>query len=157
MNGDVMIRLSAFVGVFGLIVSWEMLFPRRRLSTSKVRRWVANLSVVIIDAIIIRLLFSAGAVGSAIVATEQNWGLLNQMAWPIWIETILAVIALDFTLYLQHVIFHAVPLFWRFHMMHHADLDCDVTTGLRFHPVEVSLSMVIKLAAITVLGPPPRR
>ncbi len=153
MTIEVLIRVSAFLGVLSVMAFWEVLVPRRRLTMSKVRRWVANLSVVVIDAGIIRLLFAAGAVGTALLATEQNWGLLNHVAWPSWVEIILAVIALDFTLYLQHVMFHAVPLFWRFHMMHHADLDCDVTTGLRFHPVEVVLSMVIKLAAIMVVGP----
>jgi sterol desaturase/sphingolipid hydroxylase (fatty acid hydroxylase superfamily) len=153
---EVLIRLSGFITVLGLMASWEMLAPRRPLTTSKVRRWIANLSVVVIDAILIRLLFAAGAVGAAMLATEQNWGILNHLPWPSWIETILGVIALDFALYLQHVMFHAVPLFWRFHMMHHADLDCDVSTGLRFHPVEVILSMIIKLAAIAVLGPSPQ-
>ncbi len=156
MTAEVLIRVSAFLGVLSVMVSWEVLIPRRRLTTSKVRRWLANLCVVVIDVVIIRLLFAAGAVGAALLATEQNWGLLNHMAWPIWIEAILAVIALDFTLYLQHVMFHAVPVFWRFHMMHHADLDCDVTTGLRFHPMEVTLSMLIKFAAIAVLGPSPQ-
>jgi len=156
MATEVLIRVSAFLGVLSLMASWEFLFPRRSLTMSKVRRWVANLSVVVIDALITRLLFAAGAVGAALLATEQNLGLLNHVAWPIWLETILAVIALDFTLYLQHVMFHAVPLFWRFHMMHHADLDCDVTTGLRFHPVEVVLSMLIKFAAIAVVGPSPQ-
>lgn len=156
MATEVLIRVSAFLGVLSLMASWEVLFPRRSLTMSKVRRWVANLSVVVIDAVIIRLLFAAGAVGAALLATEQDLGLLNRVAWPIWLETILAVIALDFTLYLQHVMFHAVPFFWRFHMMHHADLDCDVTTGLRFHPVEVVLSMLIKFAAIAVVGPSPQ-
>lgn len=155
MTIEVLIRVSAFLGVLSVMAFWEVLVPRRRLTMSKVRRWVANLSVVVIDAGIIRLLFAAGAVGTALLATEQNWGLLNHAAWPIWIEMVLGVIALDFTLYLQHVMFHAVPLFWRFHMMHHADMDCDVTTGLRFHPIEVILSMLIKFAAIAVIGPLP--
>jgi sterol desaturase/sphingolipid hydroxylase (fatty acid hydroxylase superfamily) len=133
-----------------------MIAPRRRLTTSKVSRWVANLSVVIINSIIVRLLYSAGAIGAAMLAAGHHWGFLNQVDWPIWIDIVLAVVALDLVLYLQHVMFHAVPLFWRFHMMHHADLDCDVTTGLRFHPIEVTLSMLIKLAAITVLGPSPQ-
>ena len=155
MATEVLIRVSAFLGVLSVMASWEALFPRRSLTMSKVRRWVVNLSVVVIDAVIIRLLFAAGAVGAALLATEQNWGLLNHVACPIWVEMGLAVIVLDFALYLQHVMFHAVPLFWRFHMMHHADLDCDVTTGLRFHPVEVTLSMLIKFAAIAVVGPSP--
>jgi sterol desaturase/sphingolipid hydroxylase (fatty acid hydroxylase superfamily) len=152
---EVLIRLSAFVAVLGLMASWEVLAPRRRLTTSKVRRWVANLSVVALDAVVVRLLFAAGAVGAAMLASERDWGLLNSQSWPLWLEVVVAVVALDFVLYLQHVMFHAVPLFWRFHMMHHADLDCDVTTGLRFHPVEVALSMGIKLASVVLLGASP--
>jgi sterol desaturase/sphingolipid hydroxylase (fatty acid hydroxylase superfamily) len=91
----------------------------------------------------------------AILAGEQNWGILNQVDWPMWLEILLAVVVLDLVLFLQHVMFHAVPLFWRFHMMHHADLDCDVSTGLRFHPVEVVLSMGIKLGAVILIGPTP--
>lgn len=155
MNPDVLIRLSAFTGVLGLMALWEIFVPRRQLKTPKMRRWIANLSVVVLDSAIVRLLFSAGAVGTALLAAERNWGVLNHVSWPLWIEMVVAVVALDFVLYLQHVLFHAVPLFWRFHMMHHADLDCDVTTGLRFHPVEVVLSMVIKVAAVVVLGAAP--
>lgn len=155
MKADVLIRLSAFAGVLGLMASWEILAPRRRLNTSKVRRWIANLSVVVLDSVVVRMLFAVSAVGAAILATDRNWGVLNHLSWPLWLEMVLAIVALDFVLYLQHVMFHAVPLFWRFHMMHHADLDCDVTTGLRFHPVEVVLSMVIKLAAVVVLGAAP--
>lgn len=156
MTIEPIIRLSAFLTVLGLMTCWEMIAPRRRLATPKVNRWIANLSVVIMNAVVLRLLFSAGAIGAAIVASDQQWGFLHQVGWPTWLEMVLAVAALDLALYLQHVMFHAVPLFWRFHMMHHADIDCDVTTGLRFHPVEVILSMFIKLAAVAVLGPSPQ-
>jgi sterol desaturase/sphingolipid hydroxylase (fatty acid hydroxylase superfamily) len=118
-------------------------------------RWVANFSIVVLDSVIVRLLFAAGAVGAAILATERNWGILNQLSWPFWVKILLALIVLDLMLYVQHVTFHAIPLLWRFHMMHHADLDCDVTTGLRFHPVEVVLSMVIKLGAVMLIGAAP--
>lgn len=155
MNTDILIRLGAFAGVLVLMASWEVLAPRRRLSTSKLRRWTANLTVVVLNTMVVRLVFGTGAVGTAIFATEHGWGLLNRVSWPLWFEVILAVVVIDFILYLQHVIFHAVPVFWRFHMMHHADLDCDVTTGVRFHPVEVAISMVIKLGAIIVLGASP--
>ncbi|MBI4000198.1 MAG: sterol desaturase family protein [Nitrospira defluvii] len=155
MKIEVLVRLSGFLTVLGLMASWEMIAPRRCLTASKARRWIANISVVVIDTVIVRLLFSAGAVGAAMLAADQQWGLLNQVSWPQSVEVVLAVVALDFVLYLQHVMLHAIPLFWRFHMMHHADLDCDVTTGLLFHPVEVTLSMLIKLAAIVVLGPSP--
>jgi sterol desaturase/sphingolipid hydroxylase (fatty acid hydroxylase superfamily) len=152
MTPEVWIRLLTFVAVLGLMASWEGLAPRRRLSMSRTKRWVANLSVVVLDMLVIRLLFAAGAVGAALAAAEHGWGILNNVSWPLWLKGIVAVAALDFVLYLQHVMFHAVPGLWRFHMMHHADLDCDVTTGTRFHPVEVTISMLIKLAAIVLLG-----
>jgi sterol desaturase/sphingolipid hydroxylase (fatty acid hydroxylase superfamily) len=155
MTSDVLIRLTAFLSVLTVMALWEVWAPRRRLTTGKGRRWAANLSIIALDAAIIRFLFAAGAVGAAVMAHDKEWGVLNQVHWPMWIESLVAVVVLDFVLYLQHVMFHAVPLFWRFHMMHHADLDCDVTTGLRFHPVEMALSMVIKLAAVAALGPSP--
>ncbi|TKB77718.1 MAG: sterol desaturase family protein [Nitrospira sp.] len=155
MTNEVLIRLSGFVMVLGLMAYWEMLAPRRRLATSKAKRWLANLTLVGLNTVVLRLLFTAGAAGTASMAAERNLGLLNALSGPTWFKGVMAVIALDFALYLQHVMFHAVPLFWRFHMMHHADLDCDVTTGGRFHPVEVTLSMLIKLAAVVVLGPSP--
>lgn len=155
MKLDLVFRLSAFLGVLGLMALWEVLAPRRHLSTTKFPRWAANLSIVALDSVIIRLLFGAGALGAALVVSERDWGVWNHLSWPTWLEFILAIVVLDFVLYVQHVMFHAVPWFWRFHMVHHADLDCDVTTGLRFHPLEVALSMVIKLGAVALIGPSP--
>lgn len=155
MNAEALIRLSAFVGVLGVMASWEIMSPRRRLTTAKWRRWAGNLSVVVLNTLIVRMLFAGGAMGMALLAADQGWGLLNRLSLPAWFGGLLAVMALDFVLYLQHVMFHAVPAFWRFHMMHHADLDCDVTTGARFHPVEVVLSTLIKLAAVVLLGASP--
>jgi sterol desaturase/sphingolipid hydroxylase (fatty acid hydroxylase superfamily) len=155
MDSEPLFRLAAFFGVLGLLATWEVLAPRRQLTADKVMRWVANLSVVVLNTVMLRALFATGAVGVAVAATQERWGVLNHLTWPTWLEVFVAVIALDFVLYLQHVMFHAVPTFWRFHMMHHADLDCDVTTGVRFHPIEVILSLVIKLTAVVVLGAPP--
>jgi sterol desaturase/sphingolipid hydroxylase (fatty acid hydroxylase superfamily) len=108
-----------------------------------------------VDTVLLRLAFPLLAVGLAALAARQGWGLLNRGTLPAWLAFGLAVLALDLTIYLQHVMFHAVPALWRLHRMHHTDLDFDVTTGLRFHPIEIALSMGIKLAAVTVLGPPP--
>jgi sterol desaturase/sphingolipid hydroxylase (fatty acid hydroxylase superfamily) len=155
MEMDSLLRLAGFFGVLGLMVSWEVITPRRPLSASKPTRWVANLGTVLLDTLLVRLLFATGAVGAALVATEHAWGVLNQVNWPTWFEMLLAVIVLDFAIYLQHVLFHTVPIFWRFHMVHHTDLDVDVTTGVRFHPGEVALSMLIKLAVVVLLGAPP--
>lgn len=155
MDSEPLFRLATFFGVFGFLAAWETFFPRRQLTAAKLGRWAANVGIVVLNTIMLRALFATGAVGVAVAAAREKWGVLNHLAWPTFLETLLAVMALDFVLYLQHVMFHAVPGFWRFHMMHHADLDCDVTTGVRFHPVEVTLSLGIKLTAIVMLGASP--
>ena len=146
------IRLGAFLGVFILVALWELAAPRRRLQVSKAVRWTSNIAIAALNTVILRLVFPAAAVGVAVVAGEHGWGLFNVLAWPFWVEAVLAVVALDFVIYLQHVMFHAVPGLWRLHMVHHADLDFDLTTGLRFHPIEIGLSMVIKVVALGALG-----
>jgi sterol desaturase/sphingolipid hydroxylase (fatty acid hydroxylase superfamily) len=117
-------------------------------------RWTNNLGVVVVDMIVLRLSFPILAVGLALLAQERGWGLLNAFDVPLWLAFAVSVLTLDLAIYLQHVMFHAVPALWRLHRMHHADLEFDVTTGLRFHPVEILLSMGIKLAVVAVLGPP---
>jgi sterol desaturase/sphingolipid hydroxylase (fatty acid hydroxylase superfamily) len=148
------IRLAAFAGVFGAVALGEWRFPRRALTVSKLRRWVANLGILAIDILAVRLIFPAAAVGLALLAEQRDWGLFNNVDIPAWVAVVLSVAALDFVIYLQHVMFHAVPALWRLHRVHHADLDFDLTTGLRFHPIEIVLSMLIKFAAVVVLGPP---
>src|SRR5204862_4197065 len=128
--------------------------PRRRLTVGRPLRWFSNLGLVALDTLAVRLLVPLGAVGMALLARERGWGLLNNLALPGWLAVPLAVVALDFAIYLQHVMFHAVPLLWRLHMVHHADLDFDVTTGVRFHVLEILLSMVIKMGAVVLLGAP---
>jgi sterol desaturase/sphingolipid hydroxylase (fatty acid hydroxylase superfamily) len=144
------------LGIFGLMALWEIVAPRRPPTTSKARRWVANLTLVVLNTLVARLLFSVTLVGTAAMASQRGWGVLNLLGWPPWLSGIAAVVTLDLFLYLQHVMFHAVPVLWRLHMMHHADLDVDVTTGARFHPIEIILSFVIKLAAVTLLGVSPQ-
>ncbi len=148
------IRLACFLGVFVLIAVWEILRPRRARSVSRRVRWPSNLTIVVLNTILVRILAPVTVVGVALVAVEQQWGLLNQLALPVWVSIALAVLILDFAIYLQHVLFHAVPVLWRLHRMHHADLDLDVTTGSRFHPIEILLSMGVKLAVVVMLGPP---
>ena len=154
MNHEPAIRLGFFVGILALVAAGEVLFPRRALTTSKPGRWFANLGIVVLNTLVVRLLFPAGAVGLAFWAGRKGWGLLNIFPSPYWLSVVISVAVLDFVIYLQHVMFHAIPALWGFHMMHHADLDFDVTTGNRFHPVEIVLSMLIKGAAVIVLGPP---
>ncbi len=149
------VRLSVFLGVFALVAIWEIAAPRRQLQASKAVRWASNIGIVILDTVLVRLAFPVAAAGVAAVVGSLGWGLFNVLAWPMWVEVVLAVVVLDLVIYWQHVMFHAVPGLWRLHMVHHADLDIDVTTGVRFHPFEILLSMVIKMAAITALGVAP--
>ena len=153
-DNELVIRLGFFFGVLTIMAIWELFAPRRKLSTSKTGRWTNNLSLVIVNSILLRLIFPVTAVGVALIAAERQWGLLNNAGLPVWLAVIMAVVMLDLVIYLQHVIFHAVPTLWRLHMVHHTDLDIDVTTGNRFHPLEIILSMLIKMAAVTVIGPP---
>lgn len=154
MNNEAFIRMSIFLGVLGVMALWEILSPRRALTVSKTVRWVNNLGLVFFNSFLLRLIFPAAAAGMAAFASVQGWGIFNYYEVPFWLAMVASVVALDFTIYLQHVIVHAVPVLWRLHRMHHADLDFDVTTGARFHPIEIILSMLIKFAAIVVLGPP---
>jgi sterol desaturase/sphingolipid hydroxylase (fatty acid hydroxylase superfamily) len=148
------IRLACFAGVLLLMALWEALAPRRRLTVRRPLRWASNLGLVALDTLLVRFLIPLGAVGVALVAAERGWGVLNNLSLPAWMAVALAVVALDLVIYLQHVMFHAVPLLWRLHRVHHADLDFDATTGVRFHPVEILLSLGIKMAAVVLLGTP---
>ncbi|KPJ91572.1 MAG: fatty acid hydroxylase, partial [Gammaproteobacteria bacterium SG8_15] len=154
MDHEISIRLGFFFGTFILIALWEIVAPKRALTVSKAVRWLNNLGIVVLNTIILRLLFPAAAVGVAAFAASQGWGLLNYYELPFIVSIVLSVIAMDLIIYLQHVLVHAVPSLWRLHRVHHADLDYDVTTGARFHPIEIILSMLIKFATIVVLGPP---
>jgi sterol desaturase/sphingolipid hydroxylase (fatty acid hydroxylase superfamily) len=148
------LRLVVFLGVLVAMALWEVAAPRRRQEIPRVIRWTNNLGLVVIDTIALRLSFPILAVGLAALAQDSGWGLFNIIAVPGWAAILISIIVLDLVIYLQHVMFHAVPALWRLHRMHHADLEFDVTTGLRFHPVEILLSMGIKLAVVLALGPP---
>ena len=148
------IRLSAFLGVLIAMALWEVAAPRRRREIPRLLRWTNNLGVVIVDTLLVRLTFPIVAVGIALLSQERGWGLFNVYDVPGWLAFVVSLLALDLVIYLQHVMFHAVPALWRLHRMHHADLEFDVTTGLRFHPIEILLSMGIKLAVVVALGPP---
>jgi sterol desaturase/sphingolipid hydroxylase (fatty acid hydroxylase superfamily) len=152
--GETAIRLGFFLGAFALVGLWEVLAPRRVRLVSRWIRWPNNLGIVAVDTLLLRVLFPLVAIELAAVAAERGWGLLNNVDLPMWLAIAVSVIVLDFVIYLQHVMFHAVPVLWRLHRMHHADLDFDVTTGARFHPVEIVLSMGLKMAVVAALGPP---
>jgi sterol desaturase/sphingolipid hydroxylase (fatty acid hydroxylase superfamily) len=146
--------MGAFAGVLALMALWELRAPRRPQAIDRRVRWPNNLGVVVVDTLVLRLLFPTAAVGIALIGEGRGWGLLNNLALPAWIEIVAAVVLLDLVIYLQHVLFHAVPALWRLHRMHHADLEFDVTTGVRFHPVEIILSMLIKFGTVAALGAP---
>ncbi|WP_296806087.1 sterol desaturase family protein [Thiocapsa sp.] len=148
------IRLAFFFGIFALMAIWEVRAPRRARALTRLQRWTSNLGLVVLNTVVLRILFPAAAVGMAVFTSAQGWGLLNAIDIPGWLAVLLAVVVLDFVVWVQHVLFHAVPALWRLHRVHHADLDYDLTTGARFHPIEIVLSMLIKFAAIAALGPP---
>jgi sterol desaturase/sphingolipid hydroxylase (fatty acid hydroxylase superfamily) len=146
--------MGFFFGMLAIIGLWEVIAPRRALTVSKGIRWANNLGLVFFNSFITRLIFPAAAIGVASFAAENGWGLLNYYDVPFAVSVVISVIAMDFIIYLQHVMVHAVPILWRLHRVHHADLDFDVTTGSRFHTIEIIVSLLIKFATIVVLGPP---
>src|SRR5439155_12418073 len=154
LSYEIAIRLSAFAGVFAAMAAWELLAPRRRQASERPLRWPSNMGLVVLDTVLVRILFPTSAVGIALLAEARGWGLLHSFAVPAWLAIIASVIVLDLAIYLQHVLFHAVPALWRLHRMHHADLAFDVTTGVRFHPIEILLSMLIKIGVVVALGAP---
>jgi sterol desaturase/sphingolipid hydroxylase (fatty acid hydroxylase superfamily) len=149
------LRLAAFTAVLAAMALWEALAPRRARVLPRGRRWPANLGIVLLNTALARILLPTTAVGVALAAQSHDWGLLQHAGLAPWVAVAAGVVLLDLVIYLQHVMFHAVPALWRLHRMHHADLDIDVTTGARFHPLEIGLSTLIKFAAIAALGVPP--
>lgn len=154
LNNEPIVRLSAFAAVFTVMALWEALAPRRVQVISRTVRWPSNLGVVVLDTLLVRILFPTTAVGLALLAEAKGFGLFNVWSITNWIAVVVSVVILDLVIYLQHVLFHAVPALWRLHRMHHADLEFDLTTGARFHPTEILLSMLIKLTVIGALGAP---
>ena len=151
---ELYVRVGCAAGVFALMAAWEFLAPRRKLTVGRKPRWPNNLGILIVDAAAVRIIIPTAAVGVAALAAEKSWGLFHLIALPWWLAAVLGFLLLDFIIYAQHVVFHKVPLLWRLHRMHHADLDIDVSTGLRFHPIEILLSMLIKIAAVALFGIP---
>jgi len=152
-------RLAAFLAVFAIMGVLELLIPKRRLTAAKARRWLTNLTIVGVDSLLVRLMASLAvplaAVAAAFYAEQQGFGLFNWTGWPLWLEIVLALAALDFALWLQHLASHKLSLLWRLHQMHHADVDIDVTTAIRFHPIEIGLSMLWKIVWVLALGVSP--
>lgn len=149
-------RLAAFAAIFAIMAALEHLLPKRRLEASKGQRWLTNLAIVGIDSVLVRVMASLApplaAVAAALYAQTHGIGLLNWLAWPVSLEILLAIVVLDLALWLQHLASHKMSLLWRLHQMHHADVDIDVTTALRFHPIEIGLSMLWKIGCVLALG-----
>ena len=153
LEREAVLRLGCFAAVFVVMCLWEIVSPRRPLSVSKLQRWTHNIGLLFLNSLVLRVLFPAAAVGIAYTAAESGWGLFNRVDLPYWLEVLVAVLLLDLAIYLQHMLMHRVPLLWRLHRVHHADLDIDMTTGSRFHTLEIIVSMLIKWAVIFLLGP----
>lgn len=154
MSNEPYVRFITFGAVLAAMVAWELAAPRRKQELGRKSRWPGNLGIVVLDTLLVRLVFPMGAVAAALAAEQRGWGLFNVIDVPAWAAVLASFVLLDLAIYLQHVLFHAVPALWRLHRMHHADLEFDVTTGVRFHPVEILLSMVIKLGVVTAIGAP---
>ena len=153
-HNEPMIRLACFFAVLLAMMLWEWRKPRRALSLPRARRWPANLGIIVVDSVVLRLVFPVLAVGAAELAAARGWGLFHGLNAPFWLALPASLLILDLAIYTQHVVFHKVAVLWRLHRMHHTDLDFDVTTALRFHPLEIVLSMLIKLVLVTLLGVP---
>lgn len=153
-DNEATVRLATFAGLFALLALSEYFRPRRPLVVPKSARWFTNIAIVIIDSVAVRLIFPAAAVGVALWAAESGYGFFNIVEVPVWLAGLISIVVLDFAVWLSHVLSHKVPLFWRFHRMHHSDRDFDVTTAIRFHPIEIIASMVWKVAFVVALGAP---
>jgi sterol desaturase/sphingolipid hydroxylase (fatty acid hydroxylase superfamily) len=156
MEHELLWRGGVFLGLFALFAGLEAIAPRRPRTFARSRRWPTNLAITVLNTVALRglaVLLPLLAIGAALDAGAQGWGLLNRVGWPGWLELVLAILILDLAIWAQHLVTHKVPLFWRFHRVHHADRDMDVTTGFRFHPVEILASMGLKIGLVYALGP----
>ncbi len=155
MEHEALIRLSVFAGLFALFAGLEAWAPRRIRTQPRKTRWVTNWAITIIDTVTLRALALAMpllAVGAAVDAGANGWGLFNALSWPAWVEVLIAILILDLAIWAQHLVTHKIPLLWRFHRVHHADRDIDVTTAIRFHPVEIAFSMLLKIGLVYLMG-----
>ncbi|WP_424928045.1 sterol desaturase family protein [Amaricoccus tamworthensis] len=155
MENEAVIRLGVFLGLFVILASVETFAPRRPRKQTRARRWFTNWGIVILDSLTLRLMAFALpllAVGAALDASARGWGLFNALDWPQAVEVLICVLALDLAIWAQHLATHKIPLLWRLHQVHHADVDIDVTSAIRFHPIEIALSMLLKIGLVYLLG-----
>jgi sterol desaturase/sphingolipid hydroxylase (fatty acid hydroxylase superfamily) len=149
------VRLAIFLCVFLVLAVAELRYPRRALAYSKLQRWLSNIGISVLNTYLVRILLPVAGVSAALLAQEQQWGILNQIQLVPWLGILIFVAVFDLTIYWQHRLFHVVPLLWRFHRMHHTDMDYDLTTGNRFHPISILISSAIKLSLVLLMGPSP--
>jgi len=149
-----LIRISFFITILLLMSYFEYTIPRKKLLLSKFRRWSNNISIVLINSLLLKLIFASSAISISIYTTKEHIGLLNLIEIPFFFSVVLSIILLDLIIYIQHRLFHEINFFWKFHKVHHSDMDYDVTTGFRFHPIEILISMLIKIVSIFILGVP---
>ena len=154
IDSELAIRLLFFFGIFTAMALWEVKSPKRPLSLSRKLRWSNNLGLIIVNSVLLRIFFPTAAVGFALQAEIKQWGFFNLIPTQSWVAVLASIVLLDLAIYWQHRLFHRIPVLWQFHKVHHADLDYDVTTATRFHPIEILLSMGIKMLAITLIGAP---
>lgn len=154
LENEASLRLGFFVSILLFMMLVEALFPRKRRALKRSHRWLSNFLLIVIDGLCVRLIFPIVAVGVAALSAQKGWGLFNYTDWPVWLEITLVIIILDMLIYWQHVAFHHVPFFWAFHKVHHVDRDIDVTTGFRFHPIEIVISLIYKMCLVMLLGVP---
>ena len=154
MDNEPYIRLACFIVIFAGVAFWECVSPRRPQQISRWVRWPSNIGISLINAVLVRVISPSALIGIALVAEHQDWGVFHQLAIPPWLDILFAIALLDLAVYFQHRIFHKVPILWRLHRMHHADLEFDVTTGFRFHPIEILLSLAFKIFIVVLLGAP---
>jgi sterol desaturase/sphingolipid hydroxylase (fatty acid hydroxylase superfamily) len=151
---EALVRLAAFGAFFAGFALWELAAPRRALRVGRWPRWPSNFGILLVDIVTVRVLAPTAAVGASLYAAGNGWGAINYLQLRLSVAALIGFVALDLAIYAQHVVFHKVPVLWRLHRMHHADLDIDVTTGVRFHPLEILISLLIKMAVIVALGIP---
>ena len=154
LNNETSLRMGIFLSILLTMMLAEYLFPRKQRALPRARRWTSNLLLIAIDSVFVKLVFPIVAVGAAIMAEQNGWGLLSQTDLPLWAEVTIAIIILDMMIYWQHLAFHHIPFLWALHKVHHVDRDIDVTTGSRFHPIEIGISMSYKMAVVILLGAP---
>ncbi|MGV6839695.1 MAG: sterol desaturase family protein [Planktomarina sp.] len=155
MQNEALLRLSVFIGLFVILAILERTLPRRPRPRLR-QRWITNMAIIVLDSLTLRLLaivMPFVAVGAAIDAQAQGWGLFHLLGLPFWTNLVLTILLFDFAIWLQHLISHKIPILWRVHRVHHADVEIDVTTAIRFHPVEIALSMAFKIGLVYLIGP----